>query len=109
VEKTSILRFSDAEVLFAEADVRAVGEQLKRLVGEGGHSRLLLNFTGVRSMSTGVLGILADLHRKLSPTGGRIMLCGLDPPLQDMVRITHLDTVFDVCTDEAEALGLVAC
>jgi hypothetical protein len=31
----------------------------------------------------------------------------MEPLLRDMVRITHLDRVFDVCGDEAEALGLV--
>jgi hypothetical protein len=33
------------------------------------------------------------------------VLCGLDALLRDMVRITHLDQVFDICGDEAEALG----
>ena len=27
--------------------------------------------------------------------------------MRDMLRITHLDGVFDVCNDEAEALGLL--
>jgi anti-anti-sigma factor len=107
IERTAIFRFVDAEILFAEADVQAVGDQLKRLVEDGGHSRLLLNLTGVRCMSCAVLGILANLQKKIGPAGGRIQLCGLDPLLRDMVRITHLDTVFDVCTNEAEALGLL--
>jgi hypothetical protein len=29
----------------------------------------------------------------------------LDQLLRDMLRITHLDRVFDVCVDEAEVLG----
>jgi anti-anti-sigma factor len=107
IERTAIFRFVDAEILFAEADVRAVGEQLKRLVEDGEYSRLLLNLTGVRCMSGAVLGILANLQKKIGPAGGRIQLCGLDPLLRDMMRITRLDTVFDVCTNEAEALGLL--
>ncbi|QDV39374.1 hypothetical protein ElP_73400 (plasmid) [Tautonia plasticadhaerens] len=58
-------------------------------------------------MSSDVLGILADLQRKFAPACGRIQFCGLDPLLRDMFRITHLEDVFDICTDEAEALGLL--
>jgi anti-anti-sigma factor len=107
IERTAICCIEDAEILFAEADVHAVREQLHRLVEDEGYSRLLLNFTGVRHVSCAVLGILANLQRKLGPTGGCIQLCGLDPLLQDMVRITHLDRVLDICTDEAEALDLL--
>jgi len=56
-----------------------------------------------------VLGILAGLQREVDPARGNIALCGLDPSLRDMVRITHLDRVFDICGDEAEALGLMLC
>ena len=107
IERAAILRFEGAEILFEESAVRAVSEQLNRLVEEG-HIRLLVNFGGVRYLSSDVLGILAAVHKKIDPARGRIQLCGLDPLLRDMLRITHLDRVLDVCTDEAEALGPLA-
>jgi hypothetical protein len=58
-------------------------------------------------MSSDVLAFLAGLRKKIDPARGRIQLCGLDPLLWDMLRITHLDRVLDACTDEAEALGLL--
>ena len=107
IEQAAILRFEGAEMLFEESAVRAVSEQLNRLVEEG-HIRLLVNFGGVRYLSSDVLGILAAVHKKIDPARGRIQLCGLDPLLRDMLRITHLDRVLDVCTDEAEALEVLA-
>jgi hypothetical protein len=56
-------------------------------------------------ISSEVLGILASLQRQVDPMRGSIVLCGLDPLLRDMVRITRLDRVFDICVDEPEALG----
>ena len=47
IERIALVRFEDAAMLVTESDVRAVGEQLDRLV-EGGHTRLLLNLAGVR-------------------------------------------------------------
>jgi anti-anti-sigma factor len=62
---------------------------------------------GVRYLSGALLGRLAGLQKRIEPGRGRIQLCSLDPLLQDMLRITHLDRVFDSFTDEAEALGLL--
>lgn len=106
IEQTALVRLRDAEILFAESAVQAVGDQLERLVAEG-HTRLLLNLSGVRYMSGALLGQLAGLQRRVEPAHGRIQLCGLSPLLLDMLRIIHLDRVFDSYTDEAEALGLL--
>lgn len=109
IERTAIVRFEDAEILFDESDVRSIGEQLGRLIEEEGQTRLVVNFGGVQYLSSDVLAILAHLQKKMDPARGRIQLCGMGPLLRDMVRITRLDRVFDVCGDEAEALGLVIC
>ena len=106
VERTAVVRFEDAEILFEEGAVHTVGRELHRLIEEEGHTRLVVNLTGVRYLSSEVLAILAGLQRKVDPARRSIMLCGLDPLLRDMVRITHLDRVFDIYKDEAEALGL---
>jgi anti-sigma B factor antagonist len=88
-----------------KGDVHTVGRELRRLIEDEGHTRLVVNFAGVRYLSTEVLGILVGLQKKVDPVRGSIVLCGLDPLLRDMVRIVHLDRVFDICGDEAEALG----
>jgi anti-sigma B factor antagonist len=108
VERAVVARFEDAEILFEESAVETVGRQLHRLIKEG-HTRLVVNFAGVRYLSSEVLAILAALQRELEPVRGRIVLCGMDPLLRDMVRITHLDRIFDICGEEAEALGLILC
>jgi anti-anti-sigma factor len=108
MERTAIVRFLDSEILFEEAAVRAVSHQLHRLLQEEGHTRLVVNFAGVRYVSSDLLAVLAALQREVELTRGRITLCGLDPLLQDMVRIAHLDRVFDIGSDEVEALGLIA-
>jgi anti-anti-sigma factor len=107
VERTVVVRFDDAEILFEEGAVHTVGRELHRLIEEDGHTRLVVNFAGVRYLSSEVLGILAGLQREVDPVRGSIVLCGLDSLLRDMLRITHQDRVFDICGDEAEALGLM--
>ena len=107
IERTALIRFEDAAFFFDEEVIRELGAQLDRLIKEDGHSRLLLNLGGVRYLSSDVLGKLAWLHKQLEPKRARVQVCGLDPLVRDMLRINHLDGVFDVCDDEAEALGLL--
>jgi anti-anti-sigma factor len=90
----------EVEFLFEEPSVRSVGDQLDRLV-EQGHTRLLLNLDGVRYLSCALIGRIAAIQEKLDPVRGRIRLCGLDPLLGDVLRITHLDRVFDSYGDES--------
>jgi len=102
-----MVRFVDAEILFEDGAMRAISQQLHQLVRDEGHTRLVVNFAGVSYLSSEVLGILAALQGDVGPARGQITLCGLDPLLRDMLRITRLDGVFDVCNDEAGALGLI--
>jgi anti-anti-sigma factor len=107
LEPTALIRFEDHELLLDEAIVRELDQQLERLIPSHGHARLVLNFNGVRYVSSEVLGRLARLAQRAEPAHGRVQLCGLDPLLRDVLRITRLDGLFEVCGDEAEALGLV--
>src|SRR5437016_2890909 len=58
IERTALVRFEDAAILFEESAVQAVSQQLHRLIQEEGHTRLLVNFAGVRHLSSDVLAIL---------------------------------------------------
>jgi anti-anti-sigma factor len=107
IERTALVRFADTGILFDEETIRSVGAELDRLIVDEGHTRMLLNFAGVQYMSGSMLGRLAGLRTKLPPPKGHIQLCGLEPLMRDLLRISGLDRVLEVCTDEAEALGLV--
>jgi anti-sigma B factor antagonist len=108
IERVAIVRLGESEFLFGEEVVRVVSEALERLVAGDGHTRLVLNFDGVKYVSGGMLGELVALQEDLERRGGHLLICGLDPLMRDLLRISHLDRIFDVCIGEAEALGIVA-
>jgi anti-anti-sigma factor len=95
VDGITVVEVLDAETLFTEEAIADLTAQLRRLV-EAGHTRMVLDFRAVRSVSSDVLGTLAGLHLRLEKLAGRLSLCGLDPVLRDMLRICHLDRVFDI-------------
>src|SRR5262249_11942022 len=66
----SVVDIVNAEILLEEGTIRGLSTQLHRLIEEG-HTRLLLNFGGVRYMSSAVLATLAGLHRRLERAQAR--------------------------------------
>jgi anti-anti-sigma factor len=105
VEGLSVVVIQNAEELVDPDAIRSLSTQLHCLIEEG-HTRLLLDFEGVQRVSAGVLGILASLHRRLEHAQTRLGLCGLDPVMRQMIRICHLEPVFDIYTDSTAALGV---
>jgi anti-anti-sigma regulatory factor len=51
--------------------------------------------------------MLAALHKRLEQAQARLGLCGLDPLMLRMIRICHLEPVFDIYADQTEALSFV--
>ena len=100
IDTITVVDILNAENLFAEEAIADLAAQLRSLV-EGGHTRLVLNFRGVRSMSSDVLATLAGLHRRLEKVGGRLGLARPDAMLRDMLRICGLDRLFDIDCDAA--------
>ena len=99
-----VVNIVNTDVLLEEGAIRELSTQLHGLVEEGS-TRLFLNFGGIRYMSSNVLATLAGLHLRVERLQGRLGLFGLDPVLRDMLRICRLERVFDIYTDEREAMS----
>jgi anti-anti-sigma factor len=104
VDGTVHVEIINAETLYAEEDISHLADQLHRLA-EDGHTRLVLSFREVHTMSSDVLGMLAAFHRRLGRSRRRLAITGVDPVLRDMLRICRLERVFDL---DAEASGAAA-
>src|SRR5262245_22113567 len=107
VDRTAVVDIIHAETLYAEEDISHLANQLRRMAEEG-HTRLVLNFREVHTMSSDVLAMLAALHRRLGKSRRRLAISGLHPVLRDMLRICGLERVFDLHAEEAEASGAAA-
>jgi anti-anti-sigma factor len=68
-------------------------------------SRLILNLSRMRLMSSMFLGMLVVLYRRMVALKGTVKLCGLHADTLDVFQATRLDKVFDICKDERTALN----
>jgi anti-anti-sigma factor len=103
VQGVTVVNFADT-VLMSEDVIEQVEEQLNALVDHAGTKNLLISFRDVRYMSSGVLGILIKLVRKVTKDGGHLRLCGLNPTLMEAFRATGMDRLIEIHEQESTAL-----
>jgi anti-sigma B factor antagonist len=78
-------------------------QQVQQAVGDS--TRLVLNLTRLRLVSSMFLGMLVVLQRRVQAVNGKVKLCGLHSDALDVFRASKLDTVFEICADEQSALN----
>ncbi len=69
---------------------------------------VIVNFNGVERMDSGGLATLILLHMYASSCGGALRFCNLGRPVQELLELTCVDTLFDVYATEEQARGTAA-
>ena len=102
IDGVTVVSFVDSKIV-TEENIQEVGDQLYALV-EDGHHTLLLNFGNVQYLSSAALGKLINLKKKVGAVKGKLKLCCIHPDLLEVFRITRLDQVFEIHSEEQAAL-----
>jgi anti-sigma B factor antagonist len=80
----------------------AVAEEL-----ENGRAGVVIDLGETDLIDSGGLGVLVTLHRHAEDVGSRLVLAGLCEELRELLRLTKLDTIFDISHTVEE--GVAAC
>ena len=99
----TVVNFTDRKIL-DEQNIQLIGEQLFGLVDQDGTRKMLLNFGNVEYLSSAALGKLITLNKKLQASGGRLILCNIDPQIYEVFEITKLNRLFNIQKEEQTAL-----
>ena len=103
-------RIGDVTVLDMDGNIRiggsnvALKKAIQNLVAEG-RNQIVLNLARVTYIDSSGLGELISSHVTSNHKGGQIKLLNLTQRFHELMTITKLITIFDVYTDESEAIG----
>jgi anti-sigma B factor antagonist len=100
----TVVRFPGCDRL-DESNSEAVGLELSRLADDLDCPHLVLDFGGIRYLTSTTLGTLVSLNRKARSEGGRLALCNVGPEVAEVLAVTRLDSLLAV---ERAAEGLRA-
>jgi anti-anti-sigma regulatory factor len=67
---------------------------------------VILDFSGVHAVDGGGLGTFALLQLYVRSSGRRLRYCCLRPCVNDLIKRIRLNSVFDICGREEEAVRM---
>ncbi len=102
VGKATVLTFIDQKIL-EDKDINALQESIISVVEQADGINLILDFSNVKFLSSAVLGLLIRISKRVYEHNGRLRLCGIDPKIYEIFKITRLNKVFDIYKDVASA------
>jgi anti-sigma B factor antagonist len=102
VNGVSVMALDGRIVLGEESN--ALREKLKSLIAEG-KKKIVLNMDNIKYIDSSGLGALVAAHCSAKTQGASLRLCHLGSKFQEVLQITKLLTVFDVCDTEAAAVA----
>lgn len=91
-----------------EENIEQLGQELFALVEQSNWLKLVLDMTNVEYVTSSVLGKLITLHRKLHRNKGKLVLFGLSPGVDSILRTAKLLTYFSVAESCDAAIAQLA-
>lgn len=105
VRNSGEITIVDLSGRFTLGDAAGVIRTCIRTLVDAGHRNILLNLADVTHMDSAAgLGELIGSYQLVKKTGGDLKLLNAQKSVADVLRITRLDTVFKIFTNESEAL-----
>ncbi|MCL4201040.1 MAG: SEL1-like repeat protein [Pirellulaceae bacterium] len=98
-----VVYFPDHELMDEEQN-RRIGAELIDLTMQANGGKMLVSFRGVDFVTSSMLGQLVMLNKRCLSHQIGLKICDVGPDLRMIFRIVRLDTLVDVCGDEASAL-----
>jgi anti-anti-sigma factor len=103
IGEVAVVRFPH-RYLFNDRLLEQVDRELSRLVESQGQRRLVLNFGNVQDMGSRMAAITLMLLKKVVGAGGRLVLCGINPPVREQFHTLMFFDLIDAYEGEDEAL-----
>jgi anti-sigma B factor antagonist len=96
--------FKDKKIL-DDTMLDEIRTEMTQLLGKASGPDVLLDFSNVEFMSSAMLGLLGQLHRKISGAQGRLKMCSIRPEIFQVFKLTSLDKLFSIHKDAEAALA----
>lgn len=102
----AIARLRDA-ILNEELNIMQFESELVAVHGHYQLTRLILDMTVVRHLTSSVLGKIIGMHRRLRREGGCLVLCSLGAEVTDVLETSRLIDYFECADDIESAIQIV--
>jgi len=108
IDKATVVEFRISSMM-DPLQLESIQQQLFELVDEQDKRLLILDFSKVEYLSSQAIGIVIGLNRRLAKLPhSKLILCGVNAKLTELLKITRLDKVLTVKPTQKEAVASLA-
>jgi len=93
----------DGRITFGEGGA-ALRDSIREKLRDG-KSKILINLAGTNYMDSSGLGELVSGYKAVKGQGGELKLLNLSKKITELLQITNLYSIFDIHTDESQAIA----
>ena len=87
--------------------IERIAERLYELVDDQARRKLVLDFRRVQHLSSQMIGVVIELHKKSVAIKGKLVVCGMQPNVHKGFSIMQLDKILTIVDEETEAVRLL--
>jgi anti-sigma B factor antagonist len=108
IDKAVVVEFRISS-LMDPIQLESIQQQLFKLVDEQDRRLMILDFSKVEYLSSQAIGIVIGLNRRLAALPhSKLILCGVNVKLTELLKITRLDRVLTIKPSQKEAINHLA-
>jgi anti-sigma B factor antagonist len=108
IDKATVVEFRIPSMM-DPVQLEMIQQQLFKLVDEEDRRLMILDFSKVEFLSSQAIGIVIGLNRRLAALPhSKLLLCGINGKLMQLLKITRLDRVLTVKPTQKEAVNSLA-
>ena len=96
--QATIITFTEEKIL-EDKDIQALDKSIMGVIEQSSGINLVLDFSGVKFLSSAVLGLLIKLSKRIYEQDGQLRLCSINTKIYEIFRITRLTKIFDIYKD----------
>jgi anti-sigma B factor antagonist len=104
VRDVTVVTFTDSTVIDLQ-HIDNIRDELLELMVDRACRKMILQMSKVHHFSSSALGMLVEATAAAKKQKGKLILCGLQPEIRKIFKITKLEKQFHFAATEKEALS----
>ncbi len=93
-----------ASSILNQSEVESIGDELLLMAAKSACSRIVVDLENVDFLSSAMIGVFIRFKMRLRKNDSDLKLCNASPDLMEMLKLTKLNTVFDIHDSRRSAI-----
>lgn len=105
---TFVIEFFDSSIL-DQSEIDSIGCELFAIADKSACSQVVVDLNNVEFLSSAMIGVFIGFKKRLRMNDSELKLCNAKPELMEVLKLTKLDSVFDVYKTRRDAVSAFQC